>query len=279
MVRCLSEIGPADRFNVVMFRERSMNCFPDWAEAKQENIDKARKFMQEMTSEGNTDIFTAISEQMNVKRAPGRPVVAILVSDGIPTAGMVASSDIIGEFSKLNNGAISVFAMGTLQIANRYLLDLLGYCNRGDALVVTSGRWDIPDQLQRLMREISRPVLADTEFHFTADCQSEVYPVLASNLYLDRPLVLFGRCPKETKSLVFQAVGKSAETRCDMVFDLDLEKSVKKGDREIMEMWAKQKIYHVIGQNARQPNQANLDLIHNTAKEYGIRVPYRRILK
>lgn len=279
MIRCLSEIGPADRFNIVMFRERSQPCFPDWADAKQENIDKARKFIQEIKSEGNTDIFTAISEQMNVKRTPGRPVVAILVSDGVPTAGMVASSDIIGEFSKLNNGAISVFAMGTLQIANKYLLDLLGYCNRGDSLVVTSGRWDIPDHMQRLMREVSRPVLAETDFHFTADTASEVFPMLASNLYLDRPLVLFGRYPKGTKNVVFQAVGKAGDVKCDMVFNVDLENNVKKGERDIMEMWAKQKIYHLIGQNARQPNQSNLDQIHDTSREYGIRVPYRRILK
>ena len=279
MIRCLAEIGPADRFNVVMFRERSQSCFPDWAEARQENIDKARKFIQEIRSEGNTDIFTAISEQMNVKRTSGRPVVAILVSDGVPTSGMVASSDIIGEFSKLNNGAISVFAMGTLQIANKYLLDLLGYCNRGDSLVVTSGRWDIPDQLQKLMREVSRPVLAETDFHFAADAASEVYPVLASNLYLDRPLALFGRYLRGTKNVVFQAVGKAGEVKCDMVFNVDLENNVKKGERDIMEMWAKQKIYHLIGQNARQPNQSNLDQIHDTSREYGIRVPYRRILK
>lgn len=278
LIRCLSEIGPADRFNVVMFREKSQGCFPDWAEAKQENIDRARKFISDMRSEGNTDIYTAISEQMNVKRTPGRPVVTLLVTDGVPTAGLVASGDIIGEFSKLNNGAMSVFPVGTLQTANRYLLDLLGYCNRGDSLIVTSGRWDIPDALQKLMREVSRPVLAETEFHFPVDSPSEVYPVLASNLYLDRPLVLFGRYPRGTRNVVFQAVGKAGDTRCDMVFDVNLETNVKKGDRDVMEMWAKQKIYHTIGQNARKPMQSNLDLIHDTAREYGIRVPYKRIL-
>jgi len=279
LIRCLAEFGPADRFNVVMFRERSQSCFPDWADCGQANIDKAREFITGMKSEGNTDIFTAISEQMNVKRTVGRPVVALLVSDGLPTAGMVASSDIIGEFSKLNNGAISVFAMGTLQIANKYLLDLLGYCNRGDSLVVSSGRWDIPDVLQRLMREVSRPVLTDTEFHFTTDCQSEVYPVLASNLYLDRPLVLYGRYPKNIKNVAFQAIGKAGDVKCDMVFNLDLEKNVKKGDSMIREMWAKQKIYYLIGQNARKPDAATVNAIFNTAKDYGIKVPYKRQIK
>jgi len=279
LLRCLAEFGPADRFNIVMFREKSQSCFPDWTDCSQANIDKARQFIKDMKSEGNTDIFTAISEQMTIKRTAGRPVVTLLVSDGIPTSGMVASSDIIGEFSKLNNGAMSVFAMGTLQIANKYLLDLLGYCNRGDSLVVSSGRWDIPDVLQKLMREVSRPVLTDTEFHFTSDCQSEVYPVLASNLYLDRPLVLYGRYPRNIKSLVFQAVGKAGDIKCDMVFNVDLEKNVKKGDSAIREMWAKQKIYHLIGQNARKPDAATLNAIYNTSKEYGIKVPYKRQLK
>jgi hypothetical protein len=279
MLRCLVEIGPADRFNVVGFREHSQGCFPDWVENTPENIAKARKFIEEMKSEGNTDIFTAISEQMNVKRTPGRPVVALLVSDGVPTAGMVASTDIIGEFSKLNNGAISVFTMGTLQTANRYLIDLLSYCNRGDSQVIASGRWDIPDAMQRLMREVSRPVLAETELHFPGDCQSEVYPLLISNLYLDRALVFYGRFPKGTKTLVFQTVGRAGDVKCDMLFNLDLEKNVKQGDSSIRENWAKQKIYHLIGQNARKPDPATLTEMQATAREYGIAVPYRKQLK
>ena len=279
LLRCLAEIGPADRFNIVQFADLSRNCFADWAENTPENMTKARAFVQGMKAEGNTDIFAAMSEQMNVKRTPGRPVVAMLVSDGVPTEGLVASSDIIGEFSKLNHGEMSVFAMGTVQTANKYLLDLLGYCNRGDSLVVSTGRWDIPDAMHKLMKEISRPVLADTQFHFPVDSSSEVYPVLTSNLYLDRGLVMYGRYPRGTTNIVFQATGVAGDVKCDMVFNLDLDDHVKKGERDIMDAWANQKIYYLIGRNARAQSMSTINEIHKTADEYGIRVPYRRQLK
>ena len=141
---CLAEIGPQDRFNVIRFREKDELCFGDWVENNKENMEKAGKFISEMQSQGNTDILEAVKDLLNLSRTPGRPVVALVVTDGRSTIGTTDSSEIIGQFSKVNNGAISLFTVGTLQTADSYLLDLLSYCNRGDSVIVTTGRWDIP---------------------------------------------------------------------------------------------------------------------------------------
>ena len=274
LVRCLSEIGPQDRFNVVCFRDRAETCFPQWAANTAENIEKAQRYIGSIRSSGNTDIYLSLTELVNGNAIPGRPVIAVMLSDGYPTMGVVRSADIIGEFSKLNNGQISVFSMGTIQTANSYLLDQLSYCNRGDSFIVTSGRWDIPRLAQNLAREVSRPVLSDVRFFFGGGDSLEVYPVLTSNLYLDRPLVLFGRYRRGTKNVVFQAIGRAGKVDCDMVFDLSIE-TAKSGDKEIRTDWARQKIYHLIGRYARQADPAVMQDIRATAKSYRIDVPYR----
>ncbi len=63
-----------------------------------------------------------------------------MVSDGVSTIGMTDSTEIIGRFTKQNDGAMSVFSMGTTQKANAYLLDLISTCNRGDSRLVQTGR-------------------------------------------------------------------------------------------------------------------------------------------
>jgi len=275
LFHCLSAIGPDDRFNVVSFRDAPEMCFREWADNRPETIEKAKRFIRGMKSEGNTDIYSSLEDLTSVKHVTGRPVLCLLVTDGRSTTGLTRSSDIIGKFSKLNNGTISVFAMGTVKTANSYLLDLLGWCNRGDSFVVTKGRWDISGSMQKIMREVSRPVLAEVRFHFSASSRCAVYPALPGNLYLDRALVLYGRCPRSTEKIIFQAVGKAGDTtRCDMVFSLELDKMAKHGDRNIRQNWAKQKIYHLIGEYAREPKLKTMKEISGTAKKYRVKIPY-----
>ena len=196
LAQCLAEIGPQDRFNVIRFREKAEVCFSDWVVNSKENVEQAGKFVSEMQSQGNTDILEAVRDLLNLSRMPGRPVVALVVTDGRSTIGTTDSSEIIGQFSKVNDGAISLFTLGTIQTADSYLLDLLSYCNRGDSVIVTTGRWDIPAVMQKFMREFSRPVLSEVSFRFARASECEAYPLLTSNLYLDRPLVLYGRMAK-----------------------------------------------------------------------------------
>lgn len=274
---CLDRMGPKDRFNVVSFRDAVDWAFPEWAENAPGQLQAARAFISGMTSGGNTDIFASMKALNALPRQEGRPVVALLVTDGRATTGLTGSSDIIGEFSKLNDGRISVFTLGTVQTADTYMLDLLSYCNRGDTMSIAAGRWGIPEDLLRMMDGVSRPVLSDLAFRFATGQGCEVYPVLTSNLYLDRPLVIYGRYPRNLDQLVFQAVGEAGDQRGDMLFDLSLEGSKSK-EKDIRESWALQKIYHLIGQNARHPDQSILDEIGRTSRAYGVRVPYRERL-
>ena len=272
--RCLEGIGSQDLFNVIKFHDRARMCFDDWSDPAVASLEQAREFVGSMQSAGNTDIYKSISELVKIRRTPGRPLIALLVSDGRSTSGLTDSTDIIGEFSKLNSGAVSVYTVGTAQTADSYLLDLLSYCNGGTSFVVSKGRWAIPESMERIMREISRPVLGNVRVRFARAAECDAYPQLTGNLFMDRPLVLYGRYPKGLKNVVFRAVGQAAEVKCDMIFNLSLEVGTERGDKDVRTAWARQRIYHLIGQYARRPSPELLKQITSTARTYRVRVPY-----
>ncbi len=277
MLKALELLGPNDRFNVAEFRDGIKLCFPQWASVTPESLQEAYEFISGMKSEGETDIFGSLKELLELPRKEGRPIVAVVVSDGVATVGMTDRSQIIEAFSQANLGTISVFTMGTYAGAHAYLLDLLSYRNRGDTLIVKTGRWDIPSILEGRVREVSRPVLSDVRFRFAGKVWCEAYPGLTSNLYLDRPLVLYGRFPKGARQLIFQATGRAEEILCDMVFDVDLSQALD-GDKDIRTQWAWQKAYSLIGEHTKTRQDELMAELKQLRKDYGIKIPYRNEL-
>jgi Mg-chelatase subunit ChlD len=275
LLRCLDAIKPPDLFNVMAFNDRGMFCFDTWTEPSAVRMAEARRFILGLKAEGNTDVFASIRDLPDrLVAGSDRPAIAILVTDGHPTTGLMDSSSIIGEFSKRNSGRMSVFTFGTSQTANSYLLDLLGYCNRGEGFVLRSGRWDIPGAIADWMKQTARPVLSDVRFVLPADSPCEVFPVQTANMYLDRSLVLFGRCPASTSRVLFQAAGRGRDNECDMIYTARLDGRVSQGGQDLRASWARQKIYHLIGQYARRADPAILREIRATAREYNVEIPH-----
>jgi hypothetical protein len=271
----VASVGPNDRFNVVTFNDKAEFCFDDWAQPTAESLTEARRFISRMRSNGETDILASLTPLLSVSRTPGRPVVALLVTDGLATTGSTRSSDIIGEFSKINDGSISVFAMGTMKKANTYLLDLLSYCNRGDSRLTVGGRWGIPEALESLMAELRQPVLSAVSLRFAESARCEVYPWMTMNLYSDRQLYIYGRFPRDMQDFTFQAKGEAADVDCDMIFTMNIADGRVVKDKSIRDTWVRQKIYTLIGAYARTQDPTHLREMDQTAATYRVKVPYR----
>ena len=273
--KCLAYIGTNDRFNVVSFKDTTDYCFDDWQKYSPATRIAAKNFIKSMQSGGNTDLYASMRQLIKGESDQGRPVIAIMVSDGRPTTGITDSTRIIGEVTKLNDGRVSIFSMGTTAKANSYLLDLLSYCNRGDSRLVRSGRWGIPDELSEFVNSVNRPVLSDIKFHFSNNDEIEVYPALTSNLYLDKTLVLYGRYPRGTENILFQVFGDAVSERCDMIFELPLDRTASSKEKTIRTSWAQQKLYTLLGEYAREKNDITIAEIKRTARSYRLPVPFR----
>jgi hypothetical protein len=271
--KALTFLRPGDRFNLIAFRDRTERCFPTWAELNPDTLMRGEAFITGLQSQGETDIFGSLEELLKVPPQSGRPMIVLMVTDGLPTQGLTDSAQIIARFSEANAGARSLFTMGTIGSANVYLLDLLSYRNRGDTRVVTTGRWDIPNVLIQRTAGTARPVMGDVRFVFSAASRIETYPGLTPNLYLDQSLILYARYPRTESKLVFQALGQAGTTECDMVFEVDLAKASNWTD-EIRTLWSWHKAYDLIGRHTSSRDADVLHQLRTLEKEYGIRIPY-----
>lgn len=273
--KCLEYIDSDDRFNIVSFRGTTEYCFDEWQKYSPATVITAKKFIGSMKAGGNTDLYSSMLHLLKAESTQGRTVIAVMVSDGMPTKGVTDSTRIIGEVTKLNDGRASVFSMGTTAKANSYLLNMLSYCNRGDSRLVRTGRWGIPDELIELVNSVNRPVLSDIKFHFSDSDKIEVYPALTSNLYLDKNLVLYGRYPRGTENVLFQVFGDAVSERCDMIFELPLDRTSYSKEKTIRTNWAQQKLYTLLGQYARNNNTETISEMRHTARSYHLPIPFK----
>jgi len=270
----LKQLGSQDRFNVMTFRDDVGFCFDRMKPVSASSISQAKLFIQELRSRGKTDVHNSLDALIRVPRSKERPLIALLLTDGRPTMGLVDSSDIIESFSQLNNGDVSLFAIGGGERANRYLLDLMSYRNRGDSLLVPNDE-EIPAALEHLSGQLKRPVMTGLSCLFSNAAELNVYPRSLTNLYLDRPLTLFGRVRSSEGQLALQVLGSAKGQEHDMVYGLDFGELLS-GDESIRNGWARHKMYQLIGELSGlgvEDKGKSLEL-KQLSQQFGLRVPY-----
>ena len=272
IVEYLRTLTTADRVNLMRYSDAPALCFEDWQSATAESLAQAVRFTDDMRARGQTDLFSPLQQMLKIPRQPGRPMVAVLMTDGRPTMGTVDSSDIIARFSKANAGRVSVFTVGAGDRVNAFLLDLLGHNNRGGSWLMPL-REQIPDTVKRVARELSRPVLANLDYRFSGDSAAEVYPGTLTHLFLDRPLRLVGRCPAGQKAAVLQIVGESGPQKRDMVFALDLSEA-EDGGEGLRREWVAQKIYKLINDHMASGRDETVQEIRSLSTRHNVPLPY-----
>lgn len=270
--RWIRRLDPADRFDLLTFRDTSERLFHRWTRPTALTLSIAEAYLERLVSRGKTDVYGSLEQVLTLERDPARPVIAVLITDGRPTMGMVDSSDIIEAFTRANAGALSMFCVGGGTRVNRFLLDLLGYKNRGDSLVVEDSA-RIPWAIEDLAHQVGRPVLMDLSYRFAGIPTDTIFPRTLTHLYLDRPLVLYGRVPIGQPRVVFQIIGRGLDRQADMVFEWDWNQ-VREGTDFIRTQWAWQRIYYLIGEHVRNPRPELLREIHSFAIRHGLIVPY-----
>jgi len=275
LAAALETMNPLDRFSVMAFRNNIITAFQGWEPVTPESIKKATNFIGGMRSFGMTDIFGSLKTLMTLPRDPQRPMIVLIVTDGKPTAGMTESSEIIGAFSRLNNGMMSIYMYGTHRDANAYLIDMLTYCNRGSAEIVKGNRWDIPATMAKQYMGFRNPIMSDVTIRFDSTSKSEAYPLRTTNLYQDSPMEFFGVCPDSETELLFQARGLAFDKGYDSVFRLPLSEATP-GKSDIKTRWARQKMFHLAGIYSRDAKSKDetLNAMRLHSQTFNVPMPY-----
>lgn len=267
----LHSLSGSDRVHVIAFRDKVELLDAEGVQASVFGKAKVRTFLSTLHARGQTDVYASLHALQSLPSVPGRPMLALLITDGVPTQGLTDSSEIIEDFSKNNQGQISVFGLGGGGRVNRLLLDFLSFRNRGTSLVAPQAQ-GLKEVIVRLAEEVRRPVLTDLSYQFTGITEPQIYPETLSHLYLDRPLILIGRTLKSQPTVAFQIVGRSADGDHDMLFTLDLD-NARQGDASLRQEWAWQALLAELSTSISDLNSTDQDEVQELLRTYDLVIP------
>lgn len=266
-------LNPGDRFNVISFRDETAACFEEWTLAGPVERARAAWFLEQMESWGRTDLFGSFAPVLAAAESR-RPSLALVVSDGRPTAGLTDDVQVIESFSERNRGRVPVFTFGAGPEANRFLLDFLSHRNRGDSRAV-SQPGAVPGEIEAFARELSRPVLFGVSARFLGVDETRVFPRSLTPLFLDRPLVLIGRVAADAPSAAIRITGiDAAGRRREMIARLDWSEAAP-AEPGIVGEWVRMKQADLIGEHIRSRDPRLLEALRDLSDRYGLPVPYR----
>lgn len=237
ILRSCSNTG--DRFNLVAFREKFAYAFNTWQTCNQQSFAAADAWLGRLAAHGRTDVFSSIRSVLTLPRQPERPLIALVVTDGDANAGVSSTSAILSNFSRLNDGLISVYMYGVKASANRELIDVLTQGNRGESFVYDGYWWKAGSGVETLATRFRDPVVTDLRIVPASDTPAEIYPRLLKNLYLGNSVEFTGRVPKSVKKVSFSLRGLHGATAYEGYYTLDLTTGIF--DRMIPADWQSSK--------------------------------------
>ncbi len=263
-----------DRYRVLAFRHEVLTTDLDWATVTSETFKREKAFIDSFRSKGSTNLYLLLQNLLDIPRDPKRPVIAVIVTDGEPTEGILETTRIITEFSRANKGNISVYTFDAKR-RNPYFLDMLCYTNRGENTSASSAKniETLGEELKPVFESIRNPVMMNTFLTFDAVSGGDVHPRKLTNLYADRPLVVYGKAPRTAKTITCQLHGVSAHDNYDAVFSFDVDK-VDRTTTNLRSAWAHRAMYDLLADYAGNPSEALKKRIDIFAKNYNLRNPY-----
>ncbi len=273
-------LSPRDRFNVVSFRSRFEYAFPGWRPADGQWLAKAKRTIAGFSAGGETDFFAVIDSVLALPRSPDRPLVALAVTDAEATAGLKESSDILGRFTRLNGGLVSVNVYGVGRKLDKPLVELLADGNRGfREFHSPRDRSHYADRLPEFAMRFKDPLLTDISFAFGASSGAETFPSNPPNLYSGGTVAVLGRCPADAKELVFIVRGLNGGDARSGLFRIPFADS-RKGDGAdaLRKSWAVAKLHSMIEDAAASPSAAKENALSAHARGYGLDFD-RRLVK
>jgi Ca-activated chloride channel homolog len=136
--RAINTLEPDDRFALVAFNTTPTPFREHLAAATAPNLDEARTWVEQLRSEGGTDISAALESALKLRSEMqvGRAFQVVFLTDGLPTVGTTDPKQIIEIVSREESAGVRIYTFGVGDDVDTQLLDSLGETTRGSSTYV-----------------------------------------------------------------------------------------------------------------------------------------------
>lgn len=251
LLQALDRLKQGDRFDIVsfnnVFNEFSANTLP----ATAENLDAARKYVRGLEAGGGTEMLPALMDVMQKPELPGYLRHIILMTDGD-----LGNEDEIFAALKRELGGARLYTVAVGSSPNLYLATKMAQFGRGTFTHIAD-RNEIEDRMMRLFETVENPVLTDVKLAFEGVEVTDVYPQNPPDLFLNQPLLIFGRISKGRVGKLHLS-GRAGNETYDTTIPFDASRATFHPG--ITTLWARHRVEELTDQwqEADQNSQADL---------------------
>lgn len=272
----LGRLNERDRFNIIAF-STGTRPFAQRLQPTSE-VPAARRWLQELTAAGSTNIDRALQEALTLPRDGERPLMVIFLTDGLPTAGLTLPERIVSEAQALAGPDTRLFTFGVGFDVDTVLLDRLAAQLGGAAHYVTPDE-RIDEEVSAFYETVSAPVLNRPTLDWGTARVEEIYPSPLPDLFAGRQLVVAGRY-REAGPLSITLEGEVNGEMQRFVYD-DLRLSGDDESREswLPRLWATRKVGALLQQiRVNGESREAVEEIVDLGLRYTIVTPYTTFL-
>jgi Ca-activated chloride channel homolog len=190
LLQALDRLTPNDRFGILAFNNGYHEFAPDPLPASANNVAAARQYVQHLEAGGGTEMLPALIHLMRNPQNSAYQRHIIPMTDG----DLGNEEEIFTALrSDLGNARLYTVAVGSAP--NLFLATKMAQFGRGTFTHIADIN-EIREQMARLLDSIESPVLTDVKLSFEGVEVADVYPERLPDLFMQQPLLIYGRISK-----------------------------------------------------------------------------------
>ena len=242
MKMSIDGLYPDDTFNLITFAGDTSILFDGPVPATQENVEKAKAFIDSRQGAGGTEMMKAIKAALDPSDAKDHLRIVCFMTDGY----VGNEEQIIAEVQR--HPQARVFSFGIGSSVNRFLLDKMAEQGRGEVEYVTLDE-DGSKAAKRFYERVRSPLLTDLSINWNGMPVADVYPSKLTDLFSAKPIIVHGRFTKPFAGTI-KLRGKVAGQAYEREIAVDLPESQPAND-SLASLWARTRVDEITNEKLK----------------------------
>lgn len=276
LLYCVNNLNTRDHFNIIRFSTEAYSLFNELKSAEKENLNEARRFIDDLKAIGGTNIEEAFTLAFKNYNKSIRPHFVVFITDGKPTIGEMNDEKLLKRILTFNKQDARIFTFGVGNEINTHLLDKIAEATKAWRTYVSEDE-DIEIKVSNFYDKIQSPVLSDIRLNYDNIEVYQTYPKDLPDLFKGSNVLVFGRYKGKGKSNITLSGKVNGKEKIFNLLD-EFTKSNEEYDF-IPTLWASRRIGYLLDMIRLNGEDKELvDEVTFLAREHGIITPYTSYL-
>jgi Ca-activated chloride channel family protein len=265
----LGGLRPEDRFNVIQFNSVTHALFRVSVPATLDNLDRAQKYVQNLSADGGTEMRPALELALHSPAAETHLKQIIFITDG-----SVGNEQELYALIEASLGNARLFTVGIGSAPNGWFMRKAAEAGHGSYTFV-SALHEIDEKMGRLFRKLESPQLTDIRIQWPDGVMVDAYPETVADLYAGEPIIVRARFSGEPRKYSQVIVsGNSVSGGWSRKIDIDgmVDRSIDgvANSAGIAAIWARSRIEDLLDSEQRgsDPDETRRAVIETALKHH-----------